>query len=338
MRALRAFAALVLVVLYGGALAPPGLPSSPPAFRALVFTKTAGYRHDSIPSAITAVERLGAANGFAVDSTEDASSFTDANLSRYAVVVFLLTTGDVLDAGQEAAFTRYIEAGGGFVGVHSAADTEHDWPWYGSLVGAFFASHPAVQHATVDVVDRNTPSTVHLPVAWSRTDEWYTFSADPSASATVLAKLDESTYAAGDGAMGASHPIAWQQRFDGGRSWYTGGGHTSESYSEAMFVRHLLGGILWAAGYDLPRLDSISARIAGSRLKVVATHPACYRCTLQLRIQVENRAKTITVNAHGTRTDARTPTLSPGPHRFSVVLSDEPMGAHVTAHRSIRIP
>lgn len=338
MRAWRAFAALVLVVLCGGAVAQPGLPSPPPAFRALVFTKTAGYRHDSIPTAIAAVEQLGAANGFSVDSTEDASSFTDANLSRYAVVVFLLTTGDVLDAGQQRAFTSYIEAGGGFVGVHSAADTEHDWPWYGSLVGAFFASHPAVQHATVDVVDRHTPSTVHLSAAWSRTDEWYNFSADPSQAVTVLAKLDESTYAAGDGAMGASHPIAWQHGFDGGRSWYTGGGHTIGSYSEPLFLGQLLGGILWAAGYDLPKLDSISARVAGGRLQVVATHPDCYRCTLQLRIRVENRAKTITVNAHGTRTEARTPMLSPGPRRFSIMLSDEPMRAHVMAHGSIRIP
>jgi type 1 glutamine amidotransferase len=338
MRAWRASAALALAAFLCGAVAHPAAPSSPPAFRALVFTKTAGYRHDSIPAAIMAIEQLGAANGFAADATEDASTFTSANLSRYRVVIFLLTTGDVLDAAQQAAFTAYIEAGGAFVGVHSAADTEHDWPWYGGLVGAYFASHPPVQPATVDVVDRNTPSTVHLSAVWRRTDEWYNFSADPSASVTVLAQLDERTYAPGDGAMGASHPIAWQHRYDGGRSWYTAGGHTIGSYSEPLFLRHLLGGILWAAGYDLPKLESIHARVAGARLQIVATHPDCYRCQLQLRVRVKQRAETITVDARGTRTQALSHTLPPGRHRYSVTLSDTPLAAHVTAHGSIAIP
>jgi cytochrome c len=337
MRAWRASAALALAVLFCGAVAQPAAPSSPPAFRALVFTKTAGYRHDSIPAAIGAIEQLGAANGFAVDSTEDASAFTSANLARYRVVIFLLTTGDVLDAGQQAAFSAYIEAGGAFVGVHSAADTEHDWAWYGGLVGAYFASHPPIQPATVDVVDRNTPSTVHLPTAWRRTDEWYNFSTDPSASVTVLAQVDERTYVPGDGAMGASHPIAWQHRYDGGRSWYTAGGHTIESYSEPPFRRQLLGGILWAAGYDVPRLESISAGVAGRRLRVVATHPKCYRCSLQLRVQDENRAETITVNAHGRRTEALTRALHPGLRRYAVILSDGPLAVDVTAHRSVTI-
>jgi type 1 glutamine amidotransferase len=338
MRAWRASAALGLVVFVCGAVAQPAAASSPPAFRALVFSKTAGYRHDSIPAAISAIEQLGAANGFAVDATEDASTFTSASLSRYRVVIFLLTTGDVLDAAQQAAFTTYIEAGGAFVGVHSAADTEHDWPWYGGLVGAYFASHPPVQRATVDVVDRNTPSTVHLSAVWGRTDEWYNFSTDPSASVTVLARLDERTYAPGDGAMGASHPIAWQHRYDGGRSWYTGGGHTIASYSEPMFRRHLLGGILWAAGYGLPKLESIHAQVAGARLKIVATHPDCYRCTLQLRVQDKNRAETITVDARGRRTEALTRALHPGLRRYSVILSGGPLAVHVTAHRSVTIP
>jgi cytochrome c len=337
-RAWRASAALALAVLLGGAVAQPAAPSSPPAFRALVFTKTAGYRHDSIPAAISAIEQLGGANGFAVDATEDASTFTGANLSRYRVVIFLLTTGDVLDAGQQAAFTAYIEAGGAFVGVHSAADTEHDWPWYGGLVGAYFASHPPIQPATVDVVDRNTPSTVHLPAVWRRTDEWYNFSTDPSASVTVLAQVDERTYVPGDGAMGASHPIAWQHRYDGGRSWYTAGGHMIGSYSEPLFLRHLLGGILWAAGYGLPKLESIHARVAGARLRIVATHPDCYRCKLQLRIRIRQRAETITVDARGRRTQALTHTLPPGRHRYSVTLSDTPLAARVTADGSIAIP
>jgi cytochrome c len=308
-----------------------------PAFRVLVFTKTAGYRHDSIPAAIAAVEQLGAANGFAVDATEDASVFTDSNLARYAVVMFLLTTGDVLDPDQQAAFTRYIEGGGAFAGVHSAADTEHDWPWYGGLVGAYFESHPAIQQATVDVIDRNEPSTIHLPAKWIRTDEWYDFQTDPSSSVTVLAKLDETTYSPGDNPMGASHPIAWQHVYDGGRSWYTGGGHTAESYSEPLFREHLLGGIVWAAGYDLPAFSSLMASVAAGRLVVAAAHPRCLRCTLEVRVGAGKLAETTTVVATGTRTVARTARLPPGEHRYSVVLTEPPLAVHVTHRGSIRV-
>ena len=302
-----------------------------------MFTKTAGYRHDSIPTAIAAVEKLGAENGFAVDATEDASVFTDATLSRYAVVMFLLTTGDVLDQDQQAAFMRYIEAGGGFAGVHSASDTEHDWPWYGNLVGAYFSTHPEIQQATIDVLDRETPSTIHLPAQWARTDEWYNFSTDPSSSVTVLASLDETTYQPGPGAMGASHPIAWQQVFDGGRSWYTAGGHTAESYSEPLFLAHILGGVLWAAGYDLPAFSSFQARIVGRRLDVTLSHPDCYRCTLRVSVRVPAGVRTTTVDARGTRTVLQTPSLPSGPRRYGVVLSDLPTRAHVTRRGVITV-
>jgi type 1 glutamine amidotransferase len=310
-----------------------------PAFRVLVFTKTAGFRHDSIPAAIAAVEKLGAQNGFAVDATEGASVFNGSTLPRYAVVMFLLTTGDVLDSDQQAAFMRYIQSGGGFVGVHSASDTEHDWSWYGGLVGTYFAVHPTIQQATIDVVDRDTPSTIHLPAHWTRTDEWYNFTGEPSPSVTVLANLDENTYQPGPGAMGASHPIAWQQVYDGGRSWYTAGGHTIESYSEPLFLGHILGGILWAAGFDLPAFKSLNTRVVNRRFDVIATHTNCYRCTLQVRILLRSGPQTTTVDAAGTRTEALTPPLPPGSrHRYSIVLSDEPMAAHVTRRGWITVP
>ncbi|RKR86272.1 glucose/arabinose dehydrogenase [Micromonospora pisi] len=218
------------------------------AYAVLVFSKTAGFRHDSIPAGITAIQQLGAANDFTVDATEDATAFTDANLSRYRAVIWLSTTGDVLDPTQQAAFERYIRAGGGYVGIHAAADTEYDWSWYGNLVGAYFASHPANQQATVKVEDPGHPSTATLPARWSRFDEWYNFRTNPRGSAHVLASLDESTYTPGSGAMGADHPTAWCKTYDGGRSWYTGGGHTNESYADAQFRAHLLGGIQTAAG------------------------------------------------------------------------------------------
>jgi type 1 glutamine amidotransferase len=214
-------------------------------FSVLVFSKTAGFRHDSIPDGIAAIEQLGADNNFSVVATEDDAQFTDDNLANYAVVVFLNTTGTVLDDAGKAAFMRYIEGGGGFVGIHSATDTEYEWPWYGQLVGAYFQNHPAIQQATVDVVDQQHPSTVDLPLLWVRTDEWYNFQTNPRGSVHVLAVLDETTYSGGT--MG-DHPISWCQEFDNGRSWYTAMGHTQQTYSEPLYQRHLLGGILYAAG------------------------------------------------------------------------------------------
>jgi cytochrome c len=217
-----------------------------PRFTVLVFSKTTGFRHDSIPQGIAAIEALGAEHGFAVETTEDAARFSDVVLARYRVVVFLSTTGDVLDTGEKAAFERYIRSGGGFVGIHSASDTEYGWPWYGRLVGTWFASHPQIQRATVHIADPDHPSTKGLPALWERTDEWYNFRSNPRGAVQVLATLDEATYSGG--AMGADHPIAWCQEVDGGRSWYTAMGHTKEAYTEPLFRLHLLGGIESAAG------------------------------------------------------------------------------------------
>jgi type 1 glutamine amidotransferase len=217
-----------------------------PHAQVLVFSKTAGFRHDSIPAGIAAIRSLGRANGFTVSATEKAGAFNARNLHRIDAVVFLSTTGDVLSPRQQKAFKAYIRHGGGWVGVHSAADTEYDWPFYGRLLGAYFQSHPEVQQAAIDLTDRSHPSTRNLSARWTRTDEWYSFRSNPRGGVHVLATLDESTYSGGT--MGADHPIAWCHPFKGGRAWYTAGGHTIESYSERDFRRHLLGGILWAAG------------------------------------------------------------------------------------------
>jgi type 1 glutamine amidotransferase len=214
--------------------------------RVLVFSKTAGFRHDSIPDGIAAVKELGAAHGFAVDATEDAGAFTARNLARYNAVVFLSTTGDVLNEAQQGAFEGYIRRGGGYVGVHAAADTEYDWAFYGGLAGAYFHSHPAIQPATVDVEDHAHPATAGLGPTWNRTDEWYNYRSNPRERAHVLASLDESSYTGGT--MNGDHPIAWCQEYQGGRAFYTGGGHTKESYAEPAFRQHLLGGIRWATG------------------------------------------------------------------------------------------
>ncbi|MFC7110611.1 ThuA domain-containing protein [Nonomuraea rubra] len=214
-----------------------------PAYQVLVFSKTAGFRHDSIPAGVQAIRDLGAAGNFTVTATEDAGAFTD--LSGYEAVVFLNTTGDVLDDTQQAAFQAYVDGGGGYVGVHAAADTEYGWPYYEKLAGAYFRSHPAIQQATVRTEDRAHPATAHLGPAWTRTDEWYNYRANPRPSVHVLQSLDEATYSGGD--MG-DHPITWCHPQGQGRAFYTGLGHTIESYADPAFRNVLLGGIRYAAG------------------------------------------------------------------------------------------
>jgi type 1 glutamine amidotransferase len=247
-------AALALLALgltaCGSAAAPaPARSGGGQAFRLLVFSRTLGFRHDSVPDGIAAVEALGLAHGFEVDATEDASRFSQAGLAPYRVVLFVSSTGDVLEGGQRDALRVFIQRGGGFVGVHAAADSMYNWPWYGGLVGAFFARHPAIQQATVHVEDPAHASLGGLPNPWVRTDEWYDFRANPRAGVHVLLRVDESTYQGGG--MGSDHPIAWEHAYDGGRAWYTALGHTRESYADPAFQSHLLAGIAYAAGTAL---------------------------------------------------------------------------------------
>jgi hypothetical protein len=224
------------------------LPSARAGSRVLVFSLTKGFRHASIPDGVAAVKALGTKHGFDVEATEDPAVFTDQSLGRFAAVVFMMTTGDVLDSARQAAFQRYIRGGRGFVGVHSASDTEYDWPWFGQLVGAYFKSHPRVQEARLDVRDRAHLSTKCLPAAWTRRDEWYDFRAPPPADAKVLVTIDEKSYSGGT--MGDVHPMVWYRTFDGGRTIYSEMGHTHESWKEQAYLDHLAGAILWASGSE----------------------------------------------------------------------------------------
>jgi type 1 glutamine amidotransferase len=226
------------------------VPTPTPAerFRVLVFTRHLGFAHASIPTGVEAVRALGTATGFAVDATEDPARFSDAGLAPYAVVVFLNTTGDVLDAAQQVAMERWLAAGHGWVGIHAAADTEYEWGWYQSMLGAHFVGHAAVQRATTIVTDTANASTRRLPPTLARLDEWYDFASQPAAGTRVLVRVDEATYTGGR--MGAVHPLSWLHDYAGGRAWYTAMGHTSCSYTERPFLEHIRGGILWAAGMD----------------------------------------------------------------------------------------
>lgn len=226
--------------------------------RVLVFSKTTGFRHSSIPNGIAAIRKMGMENGFDVDTTENAAMFNEDTLKQYSAVIFLCTTGEVLDYRQEAAFERYIQAGGGYVGVHAAADTEYDWGWYGRLVGGYFLDHPGihdknpnVQEGVLIVQDANNNATKHLPKEWKRRDEFYSYK-KLNPDVKVLLTIDEKSYQGGH-KMG-NHPMAWYHDYDGGRAFYTALGHTEESYTEENYLKHLLAGIQYAMG-DNAELD-----------------------------------------------------------------------------------
>lgn len=241
---------MILALVAAATLVPtPQLGSAPrpqvKPMNVLVFSRTTGFRHESIKAGREAFAKMAVDRKFTVDMTEDPGVFTKDKLKPYDVVVFLNTTGDVLDDAGQAALQGFLRSRKGFVGIHSATDTEYGWEWYGQMIGAYFKSHPQIQPADIKVEDRNHPTTKMLPEIWRRTDEWYCFRANPRPNVHVLASLDTKTYTGHT--MGDDHPIMWCQEFEGGRVWYTGGGHTNESFSEPLFLESLHAGLLWAA-------------------------------------------------------------------------------------------
>jgi type 1 glutamine amidotransferase len=216
--------------------------------RILVFSKTEGWRHDSIEAEREAIISLANGHGVRAEASEEAGLFTDNTLVQYNTVIFLNTTGTIFTDNQRTAFERYIRRGGGFVGIHSATDTEYEWSWYNRLVGAYFKNHPNdpnVREAVLNVIDAEHPATHHLPEQWPRADEWYNFR-DMNEDVTVLIKLDTDSYKGSE--HPGNHPVSWYHEYDGGRAFYTALGHTIESFSEDLFLRHLWGGIEYAMG------------------------------------------------------------------------------------------
>lgn len=256
-------ATLCLGPLSGCAGSPPTAPAADPEStpdstvlvaaaagqpQVLVFSRTAAFRHQSIPAGLAGLTQLAQQYAFGLTATEDHAQFNDAFLASFAAVVFLSTSGDVLDDAEQAAFERYIAAGHGYVGVHAAADCEYDWPWYGGLVGAYFMGHSDVVTASLKLEPVVHPSLMGLQWPWTRSDEWYGFRPNPRNQVTVLLSVDEASFDPGPGSMGADHPVAWYHPYQGGRAFYTAFGHTAESFSEPAFLSHLLGGLQWAAG------------------------------------------------------------------------------------------
>ncbi|MDV6011313.1 ThuA domain-containing protein [Haloechinothrix sp. LS1_15] len=269
LRGCGAFALALPLLAVSGGTAAGAVRGRGARFRVLVFSRTTGFRHASIPDGIAAIEELGAEHGFGVDATEDPEVFSQRQLRDYAAVIFLNTTGTVLDTeGQRGALESYIRAGGGYVGVHSASDTEYEWPFYERLVGAYFHTHPVQQFARFDNEVPDHPATGHLPERFTVFDEFYSFRHNPRPDVRVLLTIDERTYLPfpntshlpfdadgefnedflpGESGYMGDHPMSWCHTNLGGPAFYTALGHEKYLYRKEWFRGHLLGGILVAA-------------------------------------------------------------------------------------------
>lgn len=237
-----------------GALIGLSLSAQAQQFKVLVFTKTDGFHHESILEGVKAMRGLAERHHFAMDWHEDSSVFNDERLQQYQAIIFLNTTGNILNDDQKRAMERFIRAGKGFVGIHSASDTEYDWDWYTKMVGRTFVIHPVIQTAEMEVLDRKFPGLERMPDRFLWTDEWYEFGPERIKGLNYILAVDETTFdpkadwgrVSGTG-MGKFHPIAWYHHYDGGRAFYTGLGHMPSTFSDKIFLEHIYGGIYWAA-------------------------------------------------------------------------------------------
>ncbi|WP_026464233.1 ThuA domain-containing protein [Adhaeribacter aquaticus] len=224
-------------------------------FKVLLVTTTKGWHHESLHSGVLAVQQLGVRNFFDVVLLEDPNGFTDKFLQQFQAVIFLNTSGDILDNNQQKVMEKFIQSGKGFVGIHSASDTEYDWDWYTKLVGRMFHIHPAVQTAKMKVLDPKFPGLQDFTNDKLWTEEVYEFGPEKISGLNYILGVDESTYnpkadwgprGKGEG-MGKLHPLAWYHNYDGGRAFYTALGHLPTNFHDPAFLNHLYAGILWAA-------------------------------------------------------------------------------------------
>ncbi len=264
--------------------------------RVLVFSKTDGFRHSSIEAGKSAFQKMAGEKGFSVDFTEDANQFVESILKKYSAVIFLNTTGDVLNNNQQTEFERYIQAGGGYLGIHAATDCEYDWPWYGRLAGAFFLDHPNpnnIQKGKYYVVQKNW-ATQGMPDEFERTDEFYSFKQiDPTIN--VLVKIDEKSYQGGKN--GDNHPMSWYHDFDGGRAFYTAMGHTDETFSEPLFLNHVWAGLHYVMGGDVPTaLDYSKSKPEENRFTKVILEE---KLNEPMELSVLNDGRILFIERHG---------------------------------------
>ena len=223
-------------------------------FKALLVTTTKGWHHESLHAGVLALQDLGKKNFFDVALFENPNGFTDKYVEQFQVIIFLNTTGDIFDTAQQKVMERFIQSGKGYVGIHSASDTEYDWEWYTKLVGRMFHIHPAIQTARMNVIDTKFPGLQGFTGNKLFTDEWYEFGPEKTSGLNYILAIDESSYNAkvqwgpkkGEG-MGQLHPVAWYHNYDGGRAFYTALGHIPTIFSDPIYLNHLYSGIFWAA-------------------------------------------------------------------------------------------
>ncbi|KAG8866047.1 hypothetical protein FRC20_009137 [Serendipita sp. 405] len=244
----------------------------------LIYSATAGYRHESIPTAVEALQSLGTRHGISFEHTEDRNKFQYGFLEQFDALLFLSNSGEVLDQDGKDAFQRYLDAGGNYIGVHGASACLFTTDFYNRTVGALFDYHPPLTNATVVVTDASHPSTSMLPQRWDVVDEMYNFRSDPRTyGSKVILSVDESTYT-DDGPrthdQGSPHPIAWyQERLAGvssldrpliGRSWYTSLGHLNSTWQDETFLSHVLGGITWTLQSNTTRAFNSNANVGNT--------------------------------------------------------------------------
>ena len=223
-------------------------------FKALLIPTTNGWRHESVHAGVLAIQQLAVKNFFDVVYFDDPGSFNDKNLAQFQVIIFLNTTGNILDSAQQRVMERFIRSGKGFVGIHSASDTHYGWEWYTKLVGRMFYVHPVIQTAKLKILDPKFPGLQGFADGKLWTDEFYEFGAEKISGLQYILGIDETTYnpkvdwgSRKSEGMGALHPLSWYHNYDGGRSFYTALGHLPSVFSEQAFLNHLYAGILWAA-------------------------------------------------------------------------------------------
>ncbi|HKH61022.1 MAG TPA: ThuA domain-containing protein [Flavitalea sp.] len=231
-----------------------GVSAQQKQFKALLVTTTKGWHHESLHAGVLALQDLGKKNFFDVVLFENPNGFTDKYVEQFQVIIFLNTTGDIFDSAQQKVMERFIQSGKGYVGIHSASDTEYDWEWYTKLVGRMFHIHPAIQTARMNVIDTKFPGLQGFTGNKLFTDEWYEFGPEKTSGLNYILAIDESSYNAkvqwgakkGEG-MGQLHPVAWYHNYDGGRAFYTALGHVPTIFSDPIYLNHLYSGIFWAA-------------------------------------------------------------------------------------------
>ena len=210
-----------------------------------MITETKGWVHDSIESGLKLIQKIGNKNIFNVYHSDNSSVITYKNLKEIKTIIFLNTTEEILTDVEQKVMESFIKSGKGFVGVHAAADTEYNWQWYGKLVGAYYRNHPEVMNGKILTI--NHKITNHLDSEWEIEDEWYNFEY-VNYDINILLHLDEDSYIGGE--HPDYHPITWYHEYDGGRSFYTGLGHTKEVYDDERFIKLLEKGILYASYVD----------------------------------------------------------------------------------------